>query len=193
MPSSATFTGMTNKPRIYLALYHRARHSFKEENVLRRFHWAILIRPKASKRRNVDCSVFDATTCFHFAPDGKVLNPNQEWWFRVRDHYDPLEDYRFLGAIMIGKLPEGKTIADVDVLLEEIELPQPCFDGTEDYTIWAADAVRALMERKWADKMNVPKLFRECVMLGNGVLGALSRDEPLREGDRWRNFTTRED
>lgn len=194
MPSHITFTDMRNKPRVYLALYHRDAQSLKEQDPARQFHSAIMIRPKASKIRNVPCTVFDATNFYKFAPDGKILNPNHEWWFRVRDNYDPLTDYRFLGAIMIGKLPEGKTLADVDVLLEELQLPRQNYRETgENCNSWARDAVGALMERKWAEKMDVEKLFKEALAMGQYVLAGITKSEELREGDRWRNFTTRED
>ena len=119
---------VANKQRVFIEVFHRDEASIGKANRERLgeaiYHWAILITPKEFTAKS-SCISFDVTNAARLHPDRREnLNPNMDWWFRPRYNVNPFNTGTFLGALMIGKLPEGTTIQEAENVLARVPIPQ---------------------------------------------------------------------
>ena len=166
---------MSNKPRICVAVFHRDKLSLGEENHKRLglaiFHWAILIRPKQFSKIDT-CTIFDTTdSAIIDEVTGQNRNPEHNWRFRVRSNMNPLSDIRFVGAVVIGKLPSNYKIEHVRDLVAHVPLPQKDSPG-QNCVSWAREAIRALHGPGLANNHNEEDTFDAALRLGRATIAS---------------------
>ncbi|EGE05824.1 hypothetical protein TEQG_04834 [Trichophyton equinum CBS 127.97] len=107
---------MTDKYRVFVATYFRQGITSDKRNrtILKyaTYHWAIWIEGKKSTGPG---------HCFDVKEHPPFSNfPNSGGWKYECRHENLAESHGMLGRMMIGKLPKGVTVQDVDGLLQGI-------------------------------------------------------------------------
>lgn len=180
-------TKMSNKDRVCIEVFHRDEQTLLEiqrqnpqgMEIYRRYHWAILIRPKDTKKLAQSAS-FDITDGVRQAPDrNQDLNPTRDWWFRVKTGANPLLTGRFLVAVCIGKLPKGVTMDEIENLLSEVPLPRKDTNPEQRCSYWTAMAVMKLQKAGFVVDKDVKAIMNAVLKAGDHVFknGAPSNAE----------------
>ncbi|CAG8151161.1 unnamed protein product [Penicillium salamii] len=154
---------MSNKRQVFLALHHRGNLSIGENRQRlghAAYHWGILVSPKISK--GPDCYVFDVS-------DGPLLdsvnrvnrNPEGNWRFRGNANIDPKEYGNLLGKVMIGKVPNEVTYAEIHGFLEAIPLPQKGVLPEQNCVTWTKAAICRLQENGLVEQFDLNRFMDE--------------------------------
>lgn len=138
------------------------------------YHWGILIQPKKPKlgRDSIAYDVSDAAK-----PDPETRqdhNPNYDWHFRAKRavNNDPFVGGNLLGRVMIGKVPNHITDADIEDLLGQVPLP---IKNTEQNCVtWTLASIQALQKERLAEDFDVDQFTIKALELA---------DEWLRDPD----------
>ncbi|KAF1821259.1 uncharacterized protein K489DRAFT_270406 [Dissoconium aciculare CBS 342.82] len=163
------------KPRICcVAVFHRGALSLGAENRQNLgeaiYHWAILIRPKDISHLK-ESIVVDATDGVRQDPvTDKDLNPTHEWFFRVREGFDPLATANFLGAVNIGTLPRAPSIARIREMLEGLPLPRKDRRPFENCVSWAKQAIVMMQMAELVDSRPVDEIMAAGMALGGRII-----------------------
>lgn len=152
----------SNKPRLFLALYHRDKLSLpphRDEQGLASFHWALLITPKGSAEAT---HMLDVTDAMQIDPIRHVdTNPDRNWIFRDKVE-NPLSDIRLVLIAMIGKLKSRANRLDEvsEVLRKGCRVPKKDTAG-EHCLWWVKEAVRCLQAKGLLDRSDFDTWFPE--------------------------------
>ncbi|KAF2746749.1 hypothetical protein M011DRAFT_78021 [Sporormia fimetaria CBS 119925] len=153
---------MTNKDRIYLAVYRRTDASTTSSNTTsssalapRSFQWGIWIEPKGSSGHGTTISVEDDLSV-------PFLMYSFDSHFHVETHSRLPSN--MLGRLMIGKIPAGKDIRDVERVLKRVPLPSdPSAPNVNDTVDWTRVAVEELQKVGCAENFRVEKLMSDAL------------------------------
>jgi hypothetical protein len=140
---------------IAVALYHR--DHFSQGNGRRifgheAFHWAVMITPEVSNGQ--DCQCFDATDSSEVdANTFRMNNPSMDWWFRAQPSVNPvLSPAKLLGRLVIGRVPEDVSDAELQDLFRSVPLPVKNTHPQQSSVTWAVDAIRMLQSKGWVSR-----------------------------------------
>ncbi|EZF31394.1 hypothetical protein TMEN_113 [Trichophyton mentagrophytes] len=175
---------MTDKYRVFVATYFRQGITSDKRNrtILKyaTYHWAIWIEGKKSTGPGY---------CFDVKEHPPFSNvPNSGGWKYECRHENLAESHGMLGRMMIGKLPKGVTVQDVDGLLQGIPLPKPNSTSVENRVSWVQAAVRVLQEKSWADDFDVDELMNHVF---NESDKWYQENENLQDKPKIANYTNR--
>lgn len=150
---------MSNKRRVMVTVHHRSGLSLRDNRVrlgLAAYHWGILIQPK--KPKGDDSNAYDVSDGAKPDPTTRHdLNPDREWLFRAEEGVNPLRSGHLLGRVMIGKVPNHVTDADIEDLLRKVPLP---LKNTEQNCVtWVSASIQALQKEKLAEEFDVNQLM----------------------------------
>lgn len=157
---------LTQKPRVFLALYHRGKLSLapnRDKLGLASFHWALLLTPKDSPEAT---HMLDVTDAMQIDPVNHTdLNPDRNWIFRDKIE-NPLSNIRLVLIAMAGKL---KTHADgleelVEAIKKECRVPIKEAPG-EHCEWWVRQAVRFLQKQELLGDFDIDATFLEAQRL----------------------------
>ena len=133
---------MSSKRRVMVTIHHRGRLSLRENRTrLGRsaYHWGILIQPKNPKHH--DSNALDVSDGIAVDPvTHRDLNPNLEWNFRAKADVSG----SLLGRVVIGKVPNKVTNAEIEALLREV--PLPAKDTAQNCVTWTMAAIQVLQK-----------------------------------------------
>ncbi|KAJ5550595.1 hypothetical protein N7535_001462 [Penicillium sp. DV-2018c] len=152
---------MRNKRQVFLSLHHRYALSIGENRQRlghAAYHWGILIAPKRSK--GPDCYAFDATDGI-ILDSGRDLNPEGNWHFREKANHNPEKDGHFLGRVMIGKVPNEVTYAEIHGLLAAIPLPQKGALPEQNCVTWTRAAICELQRKGLVEQFDLDRFMDE--------------------------------
>nr|POE98277.1 hypothetical protein CFP56_64870 [Quercus suber] len=179
-----SFENMSNKDRICIEVFHRNQLSIGQANRQRyglaTYHWAVLIRPRDFSRIAQSAS-YDVTDASRQPLDGGFgdLNPGRNWWFRSRLQTNPFTLSTFLAAVIIGKLPKGIRLEQVENILAQVPLPRKNQIPAQHCATWIQDAVIALQQAGYVEQISVDTIMKAAMEQGDRVLygGAPADDE----------------
>ncbi|CAG8921750.1 unnamed protein product [Penicillium salamii] len=167
---------MSNKRQVFLALHHRASLSIGENRQrlgYAAYHWGILVSPKISK--GPDYYVFDVSDGILLDPVNRVnLNPNGDWHFREKANMDPEENGNLLGRVMIGKVPNEVTYAEIHDFLRTIPLPQKGVLPEQNCVTWTRAAICRLQENGLVEKFDLNRFMDESLAFADQRLQNLN-------------------
>lgn len=139
---------MSNKRRIIISIHHRDQFSLGEHRTRlghAAYHWGILIQPKNPK--GSDSDAYDVTDAAIVDPlTRQNLNPNHDWHFRPKVGVNPHNSGRLLGRVMIGKMPNNVTNADIEHILRSVPLPVKNASPEQNCVTWTLAAIQALQQ-----------------------------------------------
>ncbi|KAF2688870.1 hypothetical protein K458DRAFT_428358 [Lentithecium fluviatile CBS 122367] len=140
-----------NKPRVFVAVYSRpettslgstlstntssSSHSRSHKPTAQHYHWGIWIEPKGSTGAGTSFDLEDSVA------HSSVYNPFG-WRLLIAEH-ESLPS-RMLVRLMVGKVVEGMTVADVANVLKEVQLPSDPGSRVVDVVAWIQAAIKAL-------------------------------------------------
>jgi hypothetical protein len=163
----------SEKPRIFLAFYHRDKLSLpphQDKMGLASFHWALLIAPKNAAERT---HMLDVTDAMQIDPVTHIdTNPDAKWIFRDKVE-NPLSNIRLVLIAMIGKLklPADGLDELVEVLRRECRVPKKDTDG-EHCAWWVEEAVRFLQAERLLDDFDMQATFLEAHRVATNRIGS---------------------
>lgn len=153
---------MSNKRQVFVSLHHRDALSVgnnRQRLGHAAFHWGILICPKSSNR--ADCYAFDVSDGIVLDSVHRVnLNPEGNWLFREKQ-VDPKMSVRRLGRVMIGKVPNEVTYAEIHDLLGAILLPQKGAVPEQNCVTWTKAAICELQKNRLAEQFDLDRFMNE--------------------------------
>ena len=148
---------MSNKRRVIVAIHHRDRFSLGEDRQRLQhgaFHWSILTAPKSSK--GADNIAYDVSNGARESPDGSTApNPNGEWFFRGKGNVDPQRSSHLIGRILIGKIPNDISDAQIKEKLRQVPLPDKAAIPEQNCVSWIWDAIRVLQDANIIGKFDM--------------------------------------
>ena len=165
-------TGAMNKDRVFVAVYSRPENTSLSSNLstgtsgssdksrskkptVQRFHWGIWIEPKFSEGCGTSFDLVDN------AANSSVCNPFG-WRMVVAEHDAP--PARMLVRLMIGKVVEGMSLADVANILKEVHLPSDPGSRVVDVVAWIQAAVAELQKRACAQMFALEWFMEEALV-----------------------------
>ena len=173
---------MSGKQRIHVEILHRGANSVdplqRSTLGLSRFHWAIMLAPKGLNKSS-SCQCFDVTDAWELTPDGLNLNTDMDWRFRTRLSLNPLLDHKFLGGVMIGKLPKATTAQAVEKILLNVPLPKLGQTPQQSCVTWMRAAILALQHAGFVEsKLDVDQVMMEAGAFGDDIIEKRRQAEP---------------
>jgi hypothetical protein len=154
---------MSNKRQVFLSLHHRDALSIggnRQRFGHAAYHWGILISPKSSK--GPDCYAFDVSDGILLDPVRRVnLNPEGNWLFREKANINPEKSGHLLGRVMIGKVPNEVTYAEIHGLLRAIPLPQKGAVPEQNCVTWTRAAIFKLQENGLVERFDLDRFMDE--------------------------------
>jgi hypothetical protein len=148
---------MRNKRRVIVTIHHRDELSLghhRERLGHEAFHWGILIAPK--KSRGSDCNAYDVSDGVTPDPESRQdLNPERDWLFRSKEQVDPTRSGRLIGRVLIGKVPNRITDAEIKNILAAVPLPVKNAAPAQSCVTWVLAAIRALQDAGIARQFDV--------------------------------------
>lgn len=173
---------MTIMPQlIAVALYHR--DHFSKGNARRTFgymgyHWTIVIMPREGDKG--DRYVFDATDASYIDPATfRLTNPAMDWRFRVQEGENPALAAKLLGHLVIGQVPDGVSLDELDHFFSTVPLPVKDSNPQESCVTWVLGAIEALQQRGWVSDFELGRLKDTALSYADERL----KDEDAREAD----------
>ncbi|KAF3028981.1 hypothetical protein E8E15_009918 [Penicillium rubens] len=110
----------------------------------------------SQKFQGPDCYTFDVSDGVLLDPVRRVnLNPNGNWVFREKANINPQNSGHLLGRVMIGKVPNEVTYAQINGLLAAIPLPQKGALRVQNCVTWTKAAIWKLQENGLVEKFDV--------------------------------------
>lgn len=159
---------MGNKRRVFVSLHYRGGLSLGENRQrlsYAAYHWGIIIAPKVYKEG--DCYTFDVSDAARPDPETRIdLNPNHEWGFRS----NPTVSGSLLGLIMIGKIPNGVEISEIQTRLQSIPVPQKNAIPEQNCVTWAMSAIQTLQDTGFAEQFEINKFMDAGIEFGDATL-----------------------
>ncbi|KAJ5473493.1 hypothetical protein N7475_003059 [Penicillium sp. IBT 31633x] len=171
---------MTNKRQVFLSLYHR--DSLSLSNNRQRlgyaaYHWGIIVAPKNSKGSN--CYVFDVSDGIILDSVNRVnLNPDGDWHFRERANVHPERSGHLLGMVMIGKVPNEISYAQIRGILELIPLPRKDALPEQNCVSWTKAAISRLQENSLVEKFELDRFMDESLAFADQRLRSTESTSP---------------
>lgn len=151
---------MSSRRRVMVTIHHRGRLSLRENRTrLGRsaYHWGILIQPKNPKHH--DSNALDVSDGIVVDPVAhRDLNPNLEWNFRAKADVSG----SLLGRVMIGKVPNKATNAEIEAMLREV--PFPAKDTAQNCVTWTMAAIQVLQNEGIAEDFNVDQFMTKALL-----------------------------
>lgn len=148
---------MSNKRRVLIALHHRNALSLPPERERlghAAYHWVILIEPKFS--RGANANAYDVTDAPGIDPNNRVnQNPENDWRFLAQCGVNPYKDSRFIGRVMIGKLPNNVKDSQVESILRGVEVPIKNAVPGQNCVTWTMAAIQALQSNGFVEKFDL--------------------------------------
>ena len=148
---------MSNKRRVFVSIYHRGRFSLGENRTQLQhgaFHWSIVTAPKSSK--GADNRAYDVTDGIVVLHSGQSYsNTDGDWHFRSKADIDPNENYRLVGRIIIGKIPNSISDAEIEEILARMSLPLNSAIPKQNCVSWTWNAIRALQDAEIIQRFNM--------------------------------------
>jgi hypothetical protein len=160
VPPTAPTMKISNKPRVFLALYHRDKFSLpprRDELGLASFHWALLITPKNAAG---ETHILDVTDAMQIDPVRHIdTNPDRDWIFRNRFE-NPIAIVRLVLIAMIGKL--SLSVKGIEALIEtlkkECRVPKKDTPG-EHFVWWVKELIHFLQDNGLLKNFDINSVF----------------------------------
>lgn len=152
---------MSNKNRVFVAIYTRidtsslSTLSAKSKTNPDNYHWGIWIEPKGSTGQGTSFDLEDSITF------SSVTNPFG-WRFRIDEHKSLPP--RMLGRVMIGKLSEEMTNADIMEVLKMVPLPSDPHSPVQGVVDWVKAAIAELQEVGAAERFSIDTLIGDALV-----------------------------
>jgi hypothetical protein len=163
---------MSNKRRVMLTIHHRDELSLGPNRVrlgYAAYHWGILIQPK--KPKGSDSNAYDVSNGARPDPvTRQELNPNFEWRFRANRGVDPLRSGHLLGRVMIGKVSNNVSDAQIEAILRAVPLPVLNTTPEQNCVTWILAALPALQQHGLAEVFDVDRLLASALQHGHSWL-----------------------
>lgn len=160
LPEMVHLKKNSNKPRVFLALFHRNKHSLPKPLGQRSFHWAIVIAPKDDVDRS---QTIDVTNAMQIDPVSHVnLNPDGEWLFRCRDG-NPMASFPLVLLASIGRFDAASQLEGNIMEAIEIECRVPRKEEEiENCQWWVKNVVQYLLSKGCLMHFDIDKAFSQC-------------------------------
>lgn len=173
---------MSNKDRVFVAIYTRpgssapsSLNSAKTKSTPQKYHWGIWVEPKSSTGAGTSFDLEDSVAY------SSVTNPFG-WRLHIDEHKAPPS--RMLGRIMIGKMVDGTTAAEVADILRHIQLPSDPNSAILDAVAWIRAAIYELQAVGCAERFSVDAFMDDA--LSNAVTWhAKGKREPEKINYTW--------
>lgn len=137
------------------------------------FHWGILIAPKGSK--GPDCTAYDVSDGAIPDPNTRQdLNPERNWFFRPKERVDPIRSGRLIGRVLIGKVPNHISDAQIQTIL--VAVPLPIKNTTESCVTWTSAAIRSLQNNGIAKQFDIDRFMGRALTLADEWLAKPKSD-----------------
>lgn len=148
------------------------------------YHWGILIQPKKPKLGRDSSAAYDVSDAAKPDPaTRRDLNPNYDWHVRAkRDANNPFVSGNLLGRVMIGKVPNHITDADIEDLLGKI--PLPVKNTEQNCVTWTLAAIQALQKERLAEDFDVNQFMIKALELADEWLRDPNPDHVYNYIDR---------
>jgi hypothetical protein len=179
---------MSNKRRVILTIHHRDELSLGSNRTQLGYaacHWGILIQPK--KPKGSSSNAYDVSNGAKPDPITRQdLNPNFEWRFRTSLRVNHRLSGHLLGRVMIGKVPNNVTDAQIEAILGAVPLPVKNATPEQNCVTWILAAIRALQQHGLAEAFDVNQFLASALQYGHSWL-----DDP--GPNKFYNYTDRPD
>ncbi|KAK2751753.1 hypothetical protein FQN55_009194 [Onygenales sp. PD_40] len=118
------------------------------------YHWGVLLAPK--KSNGCDNTAYDVSDGVRLDSEtGQDLNPERDWFFRIKNDVNPLESGRLIGRVMIGKVPPQTTKSDLESILRGVALPDK--ESGERCRHWVWNALSILQNASVIPNFDIGK------------------------------------
>lgn len=146
--------------QIGVSLYHRDHYSQGRNRQIfgyEAYHWALLITPDEGQSEH-DCDAYDATDTNIWDPvTFRMTNPTMDWHFRAKRGFDPEEEIKLIGQVVIGVLPTDVSRDELEDFFRGIPLPEKNRDPQQSCVTWLTNAIRALQKKEWIRSFDVDR------------------------------------
>lgn len=144
---------MSNKTRVFVAIYTRPEasntstaSSRKSRPKAQNFHWGLWLEPKGSTGEGTSFDLEDSSAYTSISsPFG--------WRLHIDEHKSIPS--HMLGRIMIGKMVEGSSDADVGQILTQVQLPSEPGSEVSDAVEWIKRVITELQGLECAESFGV--------------------------------------
>lgn len=148
----------TNMARLLaVALSHRDHFSHGNSRRIfgyEAYHWGVIVMSEASQ--GLACDVFDATDTSEInLATFRLTNPTMDWWYRVQERIDPTFNSKLVGRIVVGKVPDEISGAEIRQLFARVPLPAKNTAPQEGCVTWTVNAIGALQSRGWVPDFDI--------------------------------------
>ncbi|KEY73343.1 hypothetical protein S7711_01457 [Stachybotrys chartarum IBT 7711] len=141
------------------------------------YHWGILVSPEKSTGR--DCAAYHATDKSYLdTTTYRMVNPEMKWYFEAKENIDPELSTKLVGHLVIGKVPDKATAADIKALFNSVPLPVKNQNPQQSCKTWIANAILALQKLKWASTFDVKKFMDYAVLYADERMKGTTSKEP---------------
>lgn len=158
---------MSNKRRVMVTIHYRDELSLRDNRArlgLSAYHWGILIQPKNPK--GLDSNAYDVSDGARPDPMARQdLNPSRDWHFRAKLGVSPILSGRLLGKVMVGKVPNNVTDANMEDLLRKV--PLPIKNTGQNCVTWTLATIQALQKGKLAEDFDVNEFMTKALGLAD--------------------------
>jgi hypothetical protein len=161
----AISSAMSNKIRVFIAVYTRPTASIsstpsstKSRPTAQKYHWGLWLEPKGSIGNGTSFDLEDAVD--HSSPSSPF-----GWRLQIDEH-KALPSH-MLGRIMIGKMVEGGTEADIAKVLTQVQMPCETGSPVGDAVEWIKRVIFELQEVGCAERFSIDAFMDEA--LSNAV------------------------
>ncbi|KAF2443294.1 hypothetical protein P171DRAFT_35168 [Karstenula rhodostoma CBS 690.94] len=174
---------MSNKTRVFVAVYTRPTASdsstisaSKSRPTAQKYHWGLWLEPKGSNGNGTSFDLEDA------AAYSSVSSP-----FGWRLHFDEHKSLpsHMLGRVMIGKMVEGSTEADVANVLMQVQMPCEAGSPVGDAVEWIKRVIYELQEMGCAEMFSIDAFMEEALSHAITWHGKKGRKEPEKVNFTW--------
>ncbi|KAF2178978.1 hypothetical protein K469DRAFT_597445 [Zopfia rhizophila CBS 207.26] len=152
---------MANKDRVFIAIYTRpgtsdlsSLSSTRSKPKPDKYHWGIWVEAKNSSGAGTSYDLEDSVAY------SSVTNPFG-WRFHIDDHKAPPP--RMLGRIMIGKMPEGMSGANIAGILKEVPLPSDPGSVIGDVVAWIKATIEELQDAGCAERFSIEAFMSDAL------------------------------
>jgi hypothetical protein len=145
--------------RAIVALYHRdhlSRGHYRRIFGYESYHWGFVITPENSQGQDSDS--YEATDATELDPvTFRMNNPSMEWWLRCNESFEPEQNPKLIGRIIIGIVPEHISQDELKAFFKTVPLPVKDTEPQQSCVTWTIDAVKALQQKGWAYSFDIEK------------------------------------
>ena len=174
---------MGNKIRVFVALYTRPEasntstaSSLKSRPKAQAFHWGLWLEPKGSTGEGTSFDLEDSSAY------SSISSPFG-WRLHIDEH--KTTPSHMLGRIMIGKMVEGSSDADVAQILTQVQLPSEPGSQINDAVEWIKRVITELQDLGCAESFGIDVFMEKALSYAVSWNGKKSKKVPEKINYTW--------